>query len=601
MRPLAPEIATSIFPSYYSPLMPATLLALLTARLAAAARSAFGDDVPLPEQLVLPTRDARHGDYSCPAAMTAAKALGRNPFELAEALAAAVELGDICEAPEVVRPGFVNLRLRADWLAARVAAEVGDDRLGLEPVADPQLVVIDYSAPNVAKEMHVGHLRSTIIGDCLAHAFEHLGQRLDRVNHVGDWGAQFGMLLAHLEELRAGGDDLDMVDVEAFYRAANARDKEDPAFHELARQRVVALQSGEPSARATWTELVDLTRQNNAVIYDLLSINGLEERGESFYQPMLERVVADLRANGLAVDDQGAVVVFVEGFTNKEGDPLPLIIQNRHGGYGYATTDLAALRHRVQELGARRVLYVVDAGQSQHLAMVFAVARQAGWVPDDVEVTHVPFGLVLGEDGKRLRTRSGDNVRLRELLQEAIDRARAFVVARAEERGDPLPDDLDLVAGTIGIGAVKYADLSQNRQSNYVFSFDKMLSLKGNTAPYLQYAYARMRSILREAGWADGAPGSPAIVLGHEAELELAKKLVATGDVLERLAEEYAPNHLCAHLYDVSQAYNQFYEHCPVLRSEEPVRTSRLALCDVTARTLRTGLALLGIGVLERI
>jgi arginyl-tRNA synthetase len=581
--------------------MPETVLALLTARLATAVTSAFGPEALGRGPLVLPTRDPRHGDYSCPAAMTAAKTLGRNPFELAEQLAATVQLDDICEPPEVVRPGFVNLRLRVDWLAARVAAEAGDERLGVPVAPSPERVVVDYSAPNVAKEMHVGHLRSTIIGDCLANVFAHLGHSVDRVNHVGDWGAQFGMLLVHLEELRAGGGALELGDVEAFYRAANARDKEDAEFHERARRRVVELQSGEPTARAAWAELVELTRRNNQSVYDLLAVTGLEERGESFYQPMLDGVVAELSAKGLLVEDQGAKVVFVEGFTNKEGDPLPLIVQNRHGGYGYATTDLAALRYRVQELGATRVLYVVDAGQSQHLAMVFAVARRAGWVPDGVEVTHVPFGLVLGEDGKRLRTRSGDNVRLRELLQEAVDRARAFVVARAEEREQAVPDDLDQVATTIGIGAVKYADLSQNRQSNYIFSFEKMLSLKGNTAPYLQYAYARMRSILRDAGWAEGAPSAPLVVLGHEAEVELAKKLVATGDVLERMTDEYAPNHLCAHLYEVSQAYNQFYENCPVLRSEEPVRTSRLALCDATARTLRTGLAVLGIGVLERI
>jgi arginyl-tRNA synthetase len=581
--------------------MPETVLALLTDRLATAVTSAFGPEALGRGPLVLPTRDPRHGDYSCPAAMTAAKALGRNPFELAEQLAATLRLDDVCEPPEVVRPGFVNLRLRVDWLAARVAAEVGDERLGVPVAAVPERVVIDYSAPNVAKEMHVGHLRSTIIGDGLANVFDHLGHAVDRVNHVGDWGAQFGMLLVHLEELRSGGGALELGDVEAFYRAANARDKEDAEFHERSRRRVVELQSGEPTARAAWAELVELTRQNNQSVYDLLAITGLEERGESFYQPMLDDVVAELAAQGLLVEDQGAKVVFVEGFTNKEGDPLPLIVQNRHGGFGYATTDLAALRYRVQELGATRVLYVVDAGQSQHLAMVFAVARRAGWVPDGVEVTHVPFGLVLGEDGKRLRTRSGDSVKLRDLLQEAVDRARAFVVARAEEREQPVPDDLDHVATTIGIGAVKYADLSQNRQSNYIFSFEKMLSLKGNTAPYLQYAYARMRSILRDAGWVEGPPSPPAVMLGHEAEVELARKLVATGDVLERMTEEYAPNHLCAHLYEVSQAYNQFYEHCPVLRAEEPVRTSRLALCDATAATLRSGLAVLGIGVLERI
>jgi arginyl-tRNA synthetase len=261
-----------------------TLRSLLTSRLEAAAAAAFGDGVRLPDPLVLPTRDPRHGDYSCPAAMTAAKVLGGNPFELAERLAAAVELDDVCEPPEVVRPGFVNLRLRVDWLAGRVASESGDDRLGLEPVADPELVVVDYSAPNVAKEMHVGHLRSTIIGDCLANVFEHLGHRLDRVNHVGDWGAQFGMLLVHLEELRASGGDLDIADVEAFYRAANERDKEDPEFHERARQRVVELQSGEPAAREAWAELVELTRRNNQGVYDLLGVDGLVERGESFYQ-----------------------------------------------------------------------------------------------------------------------------------------------------------------------------------------------------------------------------------------------------------------------------------------------------------------------------
>jgi arginyl-tRNA synthetase len=578
-----------------------TLLTILHDRIEAAAHAAFGPDVPLPDTLVLPTRDPQHGDYSTPAAMGAAKALGRNPFELAEQLAAALDVADLCASPEVVRPGFVNLRLRPEWLAGQVAAAVGDDRLGLPVVDAPERVVVDYSSPNLAKEMHVGHLRSTIIGDAVANVFEHLGHDVERVNHVGDWGAQFGMLLVHLEDLRDQGQDLDLGGVEAFYREANARDKDDADFHERARQRVVELQSGDARARATWAELVELTERNNQVVYDLLSIAGLVLRGESFYQPMLDDVVAELERQGLLVEDQGAKVVFVPGFSNKEGEPLPIIVQNRHGGYGYATTDLAAIRHRVGELGARRVLYVVDIGQSQHFAMVFAVARMAGWVPDDVELSHVPFGLVLGEDGKRLRTRSGENVRLRELVLEAVEGARAFVVARAEERGDALPDDLDTVAATIGIGAVKYADLSQNRQSNYVFSYEKMLSLKGNTAPYLQYAYARMRSILREAGWSDGPPSTPDVTLGHGTEVELAKRLVATGDVLLRMTEEYAPNHLCAHLYELSQAYNQFYEHCPVLKSDEPTRSSRLALCDATARTLQVGLRLLGVGVLERI
>ena len=575
-------------------------MTFLSSRLAAAARAAFGDGVELPSQVVLPTKDPSHGDYSSPVAMSLAKALRRSPLDLAGELAAAVDLAEVCETPEVMPPGFVNLRLRPEWLAARTAALVGDDRLGVEPVGDPDLVVVDYSAPNVAKQMHVGHLRSTIIGDCLANVFTHLGHRLDRVNHVGDWGAQFGMLLVHFEDQSHTGS-VEIADVEAFYREANQRDKDDPSFRARARQRVVELQSGDPAARTTWLEFTELTRRNNAVVYDLLGIEGLEERGESFYQPMLDDVVAELEAKGLLIEDQGAKVVFVPGYTNKEGDPLPLIVVNQHGGYGYATTDLAALRHRVLELGAGRVLYVVDAGQSQHLNMVFEAGRMAGWVPDGVEVTHVPFGLVLGEDGKRLRTRAGGTVKLAELLQEAVDRARAFVLERAEERGEPPPDDVERVAHVIGIGAVKYADLSQNRQSNYVFSYEKMLSLKGNTAPYLQYAYARIRSILREAGWDGGPPSGVTVELGTEQEVALARELVELGDALDRVSEDYQPNHLCLYLFELSQAFNQFYEHCPVLRSDEPVRSSRLALCEATARTLRVGLALLGIEVLERI
>jgi arginyl-tRNA synthetase len=573
------------------------LLDLLAERISAAARTAFGEDVPLPDQLVLPTRDPAHGDYSTPVAMGLAKHLRRAPAELAAQLAAALDLTDVCEAPEVVPPGFVNLRLRPAWLADRVVALAGAGPLGAEPDPDPGVVVVDYSAPNVAKEMHVGHLRSTIIGDSIANLFELLGEDVDRVNHLGDWGAQFGMLLAHLEDIRAG-EDLHITDVEAFYRAANARDKEDAAFHERARNRVVELQSGEPAARAAWSELVDLTKRNNERVYALLGIRGLQDRGESFYQPMLAEVVADLEQLGLCVEDQEAKVVFVDGFTNKEGDPLPLIVQNRHGGYGYATTDLAALRHRVGELGARRVVYVVDAGQSQHLQMVFAVARKAGWVPDGVRVEHVGFGLVLGEDGKRLRTRTGDNVRLGDLVGEAVDQARAFVVARAAERDQPLPDDLDEVARVIGVGAVKYADLSQNRQSNYVFSFERMLSLKGNTAPYLQYAYARMRSILRDAG---ARPAGVQPVLTEPAELELAKLLAGAADVVVRVADDLEPNHLCAHLYEVAQSFSRFYEACPVLRADEPARTTRLLLCEVASGVLRDGLALLGIDVLERL
>jgi arginyl-tRNA synthetase len=581
--------------------MAATVLDLLADRFRAAVTAAFGPDVSVPDPLVLPTRDPRHGDYQCSAPMALARQLKQKPAELAEKLVAGLQVDDICQV-EVVPPGFVNLRLSPSWIASRLAAAVADERLGLPPAERPELVVIDYSAPNMARQMHVGHLRSTIIGDCLAHLFELLGHQVDRVNHIGDYGAQFGVLLAEFEDRRAADPAFQVEDPDRFYREANARAKDDAEFHERSRQRVVGLQSGEPGARAVWLEFLDSTRRTNQPVYDLLGIDDLEERGESFYAPMLPDVVAELEDKGLLVEDQGAKVVFVPGFQNREGEPLPLIVVNQHGGYGYATTDLAAVRHRFRDLGADRALYVVDAGQSQHLEMVFATGRAAGWVPEGAEIAHIGFGLVLGEDGKRLRARTGDNPKLAELLQEAVDRSRAFVLTRAEERGEAPPDDLDRVAAAIGIGAVKYADLSQNRQSNYAFSYDKMLSLKGNTAPYLQYAYARIRSILTEAGWSDGPPaGGVEMMLDTDQELALAKALLELPDVLLRVQDDYQPNHLCAHLYELSQAYNQFYEHCPVLRSEEPLRSSRLALCHATAATLALGLGVLGIEVLDRI
>ena len=578
-----------------------SLLALLSERFAGAVAKAFGPDVAVPDTLVLPTRDPRHGDYQCAAAMALARQLKRPPLELAAELVAAVDVADVCEEPELAPPGFVNLRLRAPWLADEVAAKVGDERRGIPKVTVPQLVIVDYSAPNMARQMHVGHLRSTIIGDALAHVYEWLGHEVDRVNHIGDYGAQFGVLLAHFEDRRAADPGFQVEDPDAFYREANERAKDDPAFHDRSRQRVVGLQAGERAARAVWHEFLDSTRRTNKPVYDLLGIHDLEERGESFYEPMLPDVVTELGEKGLLVEDKGAKVVFVPGFQNREGDPLPLIVVNQHGGYVYGTTDLAAMRHRLVDLGAGCVLYVVDAGQSQHFQMVFAVARMAGWLTDQT-VEHVGFGLVLGEDGKRLRARTGDNPKLVELLDEAVDRARTFVLARAEERGEDPPADIERVAHVIGIGAVKYADLAQNRQSNYVFSFDKMLSLKGNTAPYLQYAYARMRSILREAAWTDGgAPGMVDVRLGVAEEVELAKQLVQLADVLDRVGGDYAPNHLCEYLYELSQVFNRFYEECPVLRADEPTRTSRLALCAATAGTLRLGLDLLGIDVLERI
>ena len=571
-----------------------TMQSLLEARIRAAV-AAIAPEAALSGAIVTTARDPQHGDYATPVAMQLAKQLKQAPVAIAEQLAAALDVTGLATDVTVAAPGFVNLRVDPAWLSRRIGDLVGDERAGVEVASTKGLVVVDYSAPNMARQMHVGHLRSTIIGDALAHVYEHLGHQLDRVNHIGDYGAQFGVLLAQFEDSRAADPSFQVVDPDAFYRDANARAKDDAEFFERSRQRVVGLQSGEPAARAVWLEFLDSTRRTNQPIYDLLGIHDLEERGESFYEPMLASVVDELEAKGLLVEDQGAKVVFVPGFTNRDGDPMPLIVVNQHGGYVYGTTDLAAIRHRTQDLGADRILYVVDAGQSQHLEMVFAVARMAGWVRDDVLVEHVGFGLVLGEDGKRLRARTGDNPKLAELLQEGVDRARQFVVARAEERGQPVPDDVEHVAHVVGIGAIKYADLSQNRQSNYEFSYDRMLSLKGNTAPYLQYAYARMRSILRDA------EVGGEVVLTEPEELELAKLLAGFPDAIERVVTDHQPNHLCAHLYDVAQTFSRFYEACPVLKADEPARSSRLALCDVSANVLRSGLALLGIDVLERI
>ncbi|MEX2659921.1 MAG: arginine--tRNA ligase, partial [Acidimicrobiales bacterium] len=386
--------------------MPPALLPLLGSRVAAAVHTAFGADVEVPDPLVLPSKDPRHGDYTIAAPMALARTLRRPPPELAATLASALDVGDICADPEVVAPGFVNLRLRPDWLAARIADTHGDPRLGVERSPEPELFAVDYSHPNVAKEMHVGHLRSTIIGSALCDVYEFLGHDAERINHIGDWGTQFGMLIAHLEDTQPAalsGADPDIGDIEGFYREANERFQHDEAFKDRARNRVVELQSGEPTARAAWEAMRRLSRRSMQEVYDLLEVEGLIERGESFYQPMLAGVVADLEALGLLVVDDGARCVFVPGFTNKEGDPLPLIVQKADGGYNYATTDLAALRHRIGERKADVLLYVVAADQSQHLEMVFAVARAAGWVPEGVMVEHVPFGLVQGEAGKRLR------------------------------------------------------------------------------------------------------------------------------------------------------------------------------------------------------
>lgn len=580
-------------------------IAQLKIRFHQALVAALGPDYATVDPMLVAASNPKFGDYQSNLAMSLTKQVGKPPRAIAEQLVQQLEVADLCEPPQIAGPGFINLTLKPDYLATQLHVMQISSRLGIEPVKQPQRVIVDFSGPNIAKEMHVGHLRSTIIGDCIARILEFQGHDVLRLNHVGDWGTQFGMLITYLREAcpeaLTTSDAVDLGDLVAFYRKAKLRFDDDDTFRETSRQEVVKLQSGAEDTRRAWQLLCDQSRREFQVIYDRLDIR-LTERGESFYNPLLPAVVEDLDRLGLLVEDDGARCVFLEGFTNKDGDALPLIVQKSDGGYNYATTDLAALRYRIQHDQAERILYLTDVGQSNHFAQVFQVARRAGWIPDTIELKHVPFGLVLGEDGKRLKTRSGENVRLRELLDEAIDRARTDLETRLqEETRQETEEFIAHVAQIVGIGAVKYADLSQNRTSNYVFSFDKMLALQGNTAPYMLYAYVRVQGISRKGQIDFENLGSDiTILLQEETELVLAKHLLNLEQILAQVSEDLLPNRLCQYLFELSQKFNQFYDRCPVLQAEEPLRTSRLALCDLTARTLKLGLSLLGMRVLER-
>lgn len=580
-------------------------VAQLKVKFKQAISAAFGEELADTEPALAPATNPKFGDYQCNLAMSLAKTLKDKPRAIATKIVDNLDISDICELPEIAGPGFINLTLKPAYLEDRLKANAPDQRLGIPVNPHPEPIVIDFSSPNIAKEMHVGHLRSTIIGDCLARVLEFQGNKVLRLNHVGDWGTQFGMLITYLREVHpealTTADSLDLGDLVAFYRQAKKRFDEDEDFKEKSRQEVVRLQAGAADSNRAWELLCEQSRREFQVIYDLLDIK-LTERGESFYNPMLPGVVEDLDKLGLLEENQGAQCVFVEGFANKDGEPLPLIVQKTDGGYNYATTDLAALRHRIETEGAKRLIYVTDAGQSNHFAHVWQVARKAGWIPDTVQVVHVPFGLVLGEDGKKLKTRSGDTVRLRDLLDEAVNRARADLETRIkEENRSETEEFIANVSRIVGLSAVKYADLSQNRTSGYVFSFDKMLALQGNTAPYMLYAYARIKSISRKGGIDFENLGSDAkVILEEETELVLAKHLLQLPEIVEMVGTELLPNRLCQYLFELSQKYNQFYDRCPVLQAEEPKRTSRLVLCDLTARTLKLGLSLLGISVVER-
>jgi arginyl-tRNA synthetase len=558
----------------------------------------FGDADPL-------IRPSSFADLQANVALPLAKRLGRPPREVAGELAARLDVADVCEPPQVSGPGFINLRLREDWIADQASRMLDDPRLGVAPAASPLTVVVDYSSPNIAKEMHVGHLRTTIVGDAIVRALEFAGHRVIRDNHVGDWGTQFGMLIEQLLDVGQDSPEAGLLrtDPNAFYQAARRKFDSDPDFAERSRKRVVDLQGGDPATLALWQEIVDLSKDYLHRIYGRLDVTlaDADIRGESFYNALLADTVAILEAKGIAVYSDGALCAFPPGFTGREGKPLPLIIRKSDGGYNYATTDLATIRYRVDELGCDRAIYVVGADQTLHFQMVFAVARQAGWIPAGASFEHAAIGLVLGPDGNRLRTRSGDNVQLSDLLTEAVERARG-ILTDLEAPARFQAAELEQIAEAVGIGAVKYADLSTARESAYVFDWDRMISFRGNTGPYLQYATARIRSIFRRAGAADAAGIPPAPVqITAPPERALALRLLGFGAAITQLSQTAEPHRLCAFLFDVASLFTTFYEECPVLKAEpESLRAARLALCALTLRVLTSGLDLLGIPVPEQ-
>lgn len=577
----------------------------LTHQFEQAIGAAFGAEYAGVDPMLVPASNPKFGDYQSNVALSLTKQLGQPPRAIAEKIIQQLDVTEICQTPVIAGPGFINLTLKPAYLEAQLSSIQGDPRLGVPLAKTLKRVVVDFSAPNIAKEMHVGHLRSTIIGDSIARILEFRGHDVLRLNHIGDWGTQFGMLISYLREAYpealTTANALDLGDLVTLYRKAKQQFDENEAFREAARQEVVHLQAGVEDTRRAWQLLCEQSRREFQVIYKLLDVH-LIERGESFYNHLLSTVVEDLDRLGLLVEDAGAKCVFLEGFTNKEGQPLPLIIQKTDGGYNYATTDLAALRYRIEQDRANWLVYVTDAGQANHFAQVFQVGQRAGWIPDNIEIVHVPFGLVQGEDGKKLKTRSGETVRLQDLLDEAIARTRTDLESRLKEEGRQETEEfIAHAAQVVGISAVKYADLSQNRTSNYVFSYNKMLALKGNTAPYLLYAYVRTQGISRKGEIDFEQMGVDAkIVLQQEIELVLAKHILQLSEVLSAVEQDLLPNRLCQYLYELSEKFNQFFDRCPVLKAEEPVRTSRLVLCDLTARTLKLGLSLLGIQVLER-
>jgi arginyl-tRNA synthetase len=595
--------------------------------------------------LVALSKNLKFGDYQANGVMAAAKKMKTNPRQLAEQIIGQLELGDICEVPEIAGPGFINLRLKDDFLANRLLEiKMDKDRLGIDKTNSPQTVVVDYSGPNIAKQMHVGHLRSTIIGDCISRMYDFKGHTVIRQNHIGDWGLQMGMIIntlieeeygegafefhqndsrtAILRNLIANSKDypefkqhfetqlgsqlqLNLENLENAYKRESKKIKSDEEAAKNARVRTCDLQQGDHLARYFWEEARKITLDACFAIYDELNtpFSGDDIRGESFYADKLADVTKHFKGKGIAGESNGALCVFPGDFKNKDGDPLPFIIQKSDGAFLYATTDLAALRFRINELKADKVIYVTDARQTLHFQMLFATAKLAGWTNDEIELMHVTFGTMLGTDGKPFKTRTGGTVKLKDLLEEAVQRATAVV---EEKNPDLSSEQKDRIAKAVGIGAVKYADYSNNRNSDFIFSFDKMLAMEGNTAPYMQYAYARIKSIERKAAKKEmdiqnELANVQQLTFTEDAEKELGKMLIRYDQAIAIAAEECRPNYLTTYLYDLAQTFSRFYNACPVLKADADQQSVRLLLCDLTARTIGHGLTqLLGIEVVEQ-
>ena len=545
------------------------------------------------------TKDKSHGDFACNIAMMLAKPAGMNPRELAEKIIAALPADPRISDTQIAGPGFINFFVNDSWLEQQVSDTLADVNLGIKAADQTKTIVVDYSSPNLAKEMHVGHLRSSIIGDAVVRALEFQGHNVIRQNHVGDWGTQFGMLLAFMEEQQNNGESLDLADLEGFYRASKQRFDESEDFATRARELVVALQSGDEYCNKLWAEFNSISLEHCLELYKRLNVSLTEKdvRGESAYNNDLQNIVDELTKAKLLTEDQGAKCVFLEEFKNKDGDILPVIVQKAGGGFLYATSDLAAIRYRAQQLNADRVLYFVDQRQALHFNQVFALAHKAGFASEDTSLEHLGFGTMNGEDGKPFKTRSGGTVKLVDLLDEAEERATALVRSKNPDMSE---NELKEIARAVGISSVKYADLSKDRARDYIFNFDQMLSFEGNTAPYLMYAYTRVASIFDKASL-DMNTISGEVKLEQEKEKDLANKLMQFPEVLARVTQKGHPHTLCSYIYEVAGLFSSFYENCPILAADnEQQKLSRLRLAALTGKIIKQCLNILGIDTLER-